>query len=105
MTKQTKTEAIAMLKKLAAQALNERVYICFRRATKMGTRFYRCYVLAEDGYPLWLDGYMATAGMFQLSQDDETRINGYGFSAEDHIVEAIEAETGVRLIATRLYEA
>lgn len=102
MTKQTRTEAIAMLKKLSEQALNNRVYICFRRATKMGTRFYRCYVLEPDGYPLWLDGYMNTAGLFQLSKDDETRINGYGFSAEDHIIDAIESVTGVKLIATRL---
>ena len=102
MTKQTRTEATEQLKKLATQALNERIYICFRRSTNMGTRFYRCYVLEADGYPLWLDGYMNTAGLFQLSKDDETRINGYGFSAEDHITDAIESVTGVKLTATRL---
>lgn len=102
MTKQTRTEAIEQLKKLAAIARDNRVYICFRRNTNMGTRFYRCYVLEADGYPLWIDGYMNTAGLFPLSKDDETRINGYGFSAEDHIIDALESVTGVKLIATRL---
>ena len=102
MTKQTRIEAIEQLKKLATIAHDNRVYICFKRSTNMGTRFYRCFVLETDGYPIWLDGYMNDAGLFQLSKDGETRINGHGFSAEDHIVDEIESVTGVKLIATRL---